>query len=108
MSESSLEDKRQTGRRSIQWDERLGRLPNPKFPFLNRHFHRFGLTDLLKTGEVPKVGEILALLWFDWVNLTAITFQEDTSTTGLIRQGQAAAAVVDSSIPIDEFGLAQS
>ena len=47
------------------------------------------MAKFLRSGKVPQIRKIPALLWFDGLNSTILPFQKDTFTIGLIHECQS-------------------
>ena len=67
----------------------------------NRHFDC--LAKIAPSGEIPAIGEVLALLWFDCLNGTVVTFQKEAGSVRLIYEGQSFAIRTQTRVILNEL-----
>src|SRR5580765_5654205 len=58
--------------------------PEARLPFLLAHFTRDCAANLFKTGEVPAIWKIPALLRLDWLDGTVVSIQKYTFSVRLL------------------------
>ncbi len=69
---------------------------------------RLGLALRFESREVPKIGKVPTLLWFDRLNPTISIFQKDARTVLSIFQNQTSPIGAQSKVLLNEIGLQQS
>lgn len=70
--------------------------------------HLDRLADLAPSGEIPPIGEILALLGFHRLDRTVVPFEEKTGAIFLVDQGEAASVGTQPGVVLDKMILFHS
>ena len=69
-------------------------------------FHRHA--DVAPTGEVPGVGEVTALLWFDRLDSAVLTVEKDAGAVGLVDEGKAATIGAEPGVALNKIIFAKT
>jgi hypothetical protein len=67
-----------------------------------------GAAGLAEAGEIPKIGKIAALLWFDGVDGAIAAVKEDAFTVGFVLESQTLAIAGQASELLDEIEVAEA
>ena len=65
------------------------------------------MAHFFETREVPQIGKIAALLWFDRLNRAVVAFEKNAFAIRFVEQGQSISVTGKPGVSLDEIEFAQ-